>query len=73
MPDFESYDWICLTHDHKWFRDNDQWTTPRHCPAWLEQGGEGVAEDCEVTTIGDHEAAMQLPEPEDRERSTFWD
>lgn len=73
MAEFYDEDWYCATHDHKWNRANDEHTTPRHCPksqAWLE---DDEPERCEITTIGEHREAMAIPEPEDRERSTFWD
>ncbi len=56
MAEFYCDDWYCLIHDFRWNRANDEWTTPRRCPKWLEEGGEGAAEDCEIMTIGDADA-----------------
>ncbi len=56
MSTFYDEDWYCATHNHKWARANDEFTTPRHCPkseAWLE---DYPRERCEISTIGDAEA-----------------
>jgi len=56
MAEFYPEDWYCLTHDCRWNRANDEWTTPRYCPkseAWLE---DYPPERCEIMTIGDAEA-----------------
>ncbi len=58
MGEFYNEDWYCLTHNHKWNRANDEWTTPRHCPqsqAWLE---DDKPARCEVMTIGDADAGV---------------
>lgn len=73
MPECYDYEWYCLTHNCEFERKDH--SPPERCPQAIGclEFEDDEPESCEITTIGEHREAMAIPEPEDRERSTFWD